>query len=166
MKTILFNTQANIPIGNIRNGRYLVDGQIPELPEYVKELTVEYSQHEYDPLTQKASQYWDADLIEMKWKQVWVIEDLSEFELALINWKYPEWAKRIVAPISLALDDVGAKMYVWFQLNRFPIDTVGTNVHLYCNVVLPQHQTIIDALGETISVEDRPDILSPGNPEE
>lgn len=71
-------------------------------------------------------------------------------------WHYTQYAKRIIAPISLIMDDVGVKMYNWFQINKFPILKFGNSVHLYCNVILPEHQTIVDSLQGVIVIEDRP----------
>lgn len=72
------------------------------------------------------------------------------------SWDFQEYAKRIVAPKDLILDDIGIKMYGWFQLNGFPIVTKSTNVYLYCNTILPQHQAIVDQLQGVITIEDRP----------
>jgi len=94
------------------------------------------------------------------WNAVWTQMGKSEQDIEVMLWHYPEWAKRIVAPIELILDDTGIKMYGWFQLNSFPVEKVGDQVHLYCNVILPQHQAIVDELGEVVTVEDRPEILT------
>lgn len=72
------------------------------------------------------------------------------------SWDFQEYAKRIVAPKDLILDDIGIKMYGWFQLNGFPIVTKATDVYLYCNTILPQHQAIVDQLQGVITIEDRP----------
>lgn len=111
--------------------------------------TVE-TQPEYDPETEKLTGTWGN----------WQVVPLTDYELALRDWKYPEWAKRIIAPLELALDDTGAKIAIWFQLNGFPIEKIDdSTVHLYCNVILPQHQTIVDGFGELVTIEDRPQIL-------
>lgn len=72
------------------------------------------------------------------------------------NWDFNEYEKRIVAPINLIMDDIGIKMYGWFQLNGLPIITKDSNVYLYCNTILPEHQTILDQLQGVITVENRP----------
>lgn len=71
-------------------------------------------------------------------------------------WHYPQYAKRIIAPQELIFDDNGIKMYGWFNINNFPILKLGTNLNLYCNTILPDHQTIVDAFGGSITIEDRP----------
>lgn len=77
-------------------------------------------------------------------------------ELPSNYWHYPQYVKRIIAPISLIMDDTGVKMYNWFQINSLPILKFGDNVELYCNVILPEHQTIVDSLQNVITVETRP----------
>jgi len=71
-------------------------------------------------------------------------------------WHYPQFLKRIIAPIDLVMADVGIKMYGWFQLNQLPIVKINTTVQLYCNEILPQHQAIVDQLEGMIFVQDRP----------
>ncbi len=61
--------------------------------------------------------------------------------------------------IELILDDMGIKMYGWFQLNGFPIEKVDEQIHLYCNIIKPEHQDIADAFEELVTIEDRPEIL-------
>jgi len=86
------------------------------------------------------------------------VSDKNQQEKTTYDWAYPAQAKRIVAPISLVMDDIGIKMYGWFQLNNLPIETVNeqTQVHLYCNYIMAEHQAIIDNLSGIITVEDRP----------
>lgn len=84
--------------------------------------------------------------------------DYNDLEFREGEWSYPRFEKRIVAPVELIMDDIGIKMYGWFQVNNLPIRTVNeTTVHLYCNVILPEHQDIVDALGGVITIEDRPE---------
>lgn len=73
------------------------------------------------------------------------------------GWGYSQYSKRIVAPLSLIMDDIGIKMYGWFTINDLPVKKLNeTTVHLYCNVILPEHQAIVDSLGGAITIEDRP----------
>jgi len=71
------------------------------------------------------------------------------------DWSYPEYVKRIVAPITLIMDDIGVKIYSWFQLNNLPVVTVDDKVYLYCASILPEHQYVIDMYKGVIIVEDR-----------
>jgi hypothetical protein len=175
MKTILFNTQTEETVGGFREGNYngiwnsALSKQPGWLPEHIIELTaVEADRPMYDPTMQRISSQWAANFQEKTFTRCWTIEDIPLAEIdynnALKDWPHPQWAKRIVAPIDLAMVDVGAKMYVWFTINAFPIERSGENtIHLYCNVILPHHQTIVDNLGATVTIEDRPAILTPEN---
>ena len=173
MKTILFNTQTSKTEGRIREGSFngiwnsALSKEPGWTPEHIVELEVFFTDSpEFDPETQTASFVWEADTEAKTYTRVWTVTDLTQEEIdrrdALETWKYPNWAKRIVAPIALVLDDIGIKMYGWFQLNGFPVDKSDEEtVHLYCNTILEEHQDIVQALGESIYIEDRPEILDP-----
>jgi hypothetical protein len=175
MKTTLFNTQTGNTIGGIREGSFngiwnsALSKQPGWLPDHIIELlVVQTDQPEYDPKVQRISSHWIVDVEEELYTMTWTVVDIPQSEIdynnAVQDWPHKEWAKRIVAPIDLAMDDVGAKMYVWFTLNGFPVSRAGENtVHLYCNTILPQHQAIVDSLGEIVTIEDRPEILTPEN---
>lgn len=78
------------------------------------------------------------------------------YNLSNDSWDFQDYSKRIVAPKDLIMADIGVKMYGWFQLNAFPIVTKNSNVYLYCNKILPQHQSIVEQLEGMITVQDRP----------
>lgn len=82
--------------------------------------------------------------------------DKNEINYTTDDWNYPEYAKRIIAPTDLIMADIGIKMYGWFQVNGLPTVTKNSNVYLYCNTILPEHQQLVDDLQGTITVEDRP----------
>ena len=79
-------------------------------------------------------------------------------ELAAMQPEHSDWAHnynlRIVAPKMLALTH--PQIYIWFQINDLPIEKVGDMVHLYCNEIMDEHQSIIDDNSELITVEPRP----------
>lgn len=91
----------------------------------------------------------------MSWKFL-VPSDNVEYSYQEGDWNYPSYQKRIIAPINLIMDDIGIKMYGWFQLNNLPVIKKDNNVYLYCNEILPEHQTIIDQLQGIISIENNP----------
>jgi hypothetical protein len=102
----------------------------PTIPDYVEALAKQYSKDQLSAILQ---------------------------ELGINYWQYPQYAKRIIAPIQLILDDIGIKMYGWFTLNKLPILNLEQGyVHLYCNEILPEHMEIIDQLQEVITIEQRP----------
>ncbi len=165
MTTILYNKETEELEGDFREGWYKVDGVRPQLPDNIVELEVEYeNMPSYDQTTQRVENAWTVDLVNNKYIREWVVIDLTQQEIdtitALEDWKEPNFVKRIVAPISLIMDDVGTKMYTWFTIDELPIKNLNNGtVHLYCNNILPEHQHIIDSLEGTVSVEDIPQIL-------
>lgn len=82
------------------------------------------------------------------------ILDQNEINKTTDDWCYPNFSKRIVAPSNLIMDDIGIKMYGWFQINNLPVENVGNFVHLYCNTILPEHNTIIQNLEGLIQIQD------------
>jgi len=105
---------------------------------------------------QKISSTWEADLTTSTYKQVWQVVNKTAYEIAMEGWQHPQFAKRIIAPIQLIMEDIGIKMYGWFQINSFPIENKGSVLHLYCNTILPEHQSAIDYFQGLITIEDRP----------
>lgn len=89
------------------------------------------------------------------WKYINIKDRIdNEYDPNENGWAYPSFSKRIVAPIQLIMDDIGIKMYGWFNLNELPVMKVSESVvHLYCNIILPEHQAIIDNLHGVISIE-------------
>lgn len=73
------------------------------------------------------------------------------------DWSYPSYVKRIIAPISLIMDDTGIKMYGWFNLNNLPVVNKNNTIYLYCNVILPEHQAIVDSYQGIITIENKPE---------
>jgi hypothetical protein len=94
------------------------------------------------------------------YKQVWEVQPLTELELAQRDWIYPEWKKRIIAPIQLAELYPGIETH--FRLNEFPIVVKKElkAVYLYCDTILKDHQSIVDANAGIITIQDRPEILN------
>lgn len=82
---------------------------------------------------------------------------LSEFDKQLqvniSDWLH-NYPLRIIAPKALAL--VYPQIYIWFQINDLPIEKVGDMMHLYCNEIIPEHQGLIEANSEIITVETKP----------
>ncbi len=171
--TVLYNIVTGNTEGEIREGTFngiwnsALSTEPGWTPEHIVELTVtENDKPEYNPETQRIRSEWEVDLEAETYTKVWTVENKTQqvidYEKALADWKYPQWAKRIVAPVSLATDDIGIKMFVWFTLNGFPVEKANeTTAHLYCNIILPDHQNMIDSLEELVFVENIPEILSP-----
>jgi len=80
-------------------------------------------------------------------------EELDALNVVQSDWLH-NYPMRIVAPKELAL--AYPQIYVWFQVNDLPIEKFDTYVHLYCNEIMPEHQTIIDANSSKIKIEYKP----------
>jgi hypothetical protein len=101
--------------------------------------------------TQKRIESWE--VVGEQYVQSWEVVDKTPLEL----WHFPEYLKRIIAPATLVMDDIGVKMLGWWQIMGFPIEREGDFVYLYCNQILSQHQTVVDQLQGVITIEDRPE---------
>ena len=185
--TILYNLER-AEILSKYNPYYTVDGERVELEYPIIELDyIMETKPEFDPETQwLVGQTHTIDTQLKEYRISWVVEDIPPYELAMRDWTHKDFMKRITAPIELILDDMGIKMYGWFQVNEFPIETVVRTitvespdpdnegetiteevekkfVRLYCQFILPEHQQIADSFGDTIVIEDKPQ--SPDEPE-
>jgi hypothetical protein len=113
--------------------------------------TVNSDPPEHNPETQKLIESWSVKW--GKYRQEWQVVDKTPLEM----WQHPEWSKKIIAPAALVMDDVGVKMLGWWQIMGYPIERKGDNVELYCNVIKPEHQQIVDSLQGVITIEYRPE---------
>lgn len=157
VSTILYNTLLQKFYGESRNTYNLNGNQPSTLPENVIELQLtENIKPIYDTSTQKCIGSRVVDTINKEWRLEWTVVDKTPYEIAMESWTYPNFVKKIIAPIQLIMDDIGIKMYGWFQVNNLPIEPKDSSVHLYCNVILPEHQAVIDALQGVIVVQDIP----------
>lgn len=155
--TVLYDTAMDKIISNIYTNGYKVDGIKPELPNNILELNViKESIPTFDEKTQKIISNWIIDLNNFEYRLEHTVENLSEYEIAMKDWEHPEYSKRIVAPKQLVMEDIGIKMLGWFQVNGFPIQPVGNTVHLYCNVILQEHEDIVATLQDIIQIEEIP----------
>ena len=154
--TILYNKATNEVLGYYPEG-YKVNGKPASTnDENVVELTVVNAIAPAHSEAQKFSDTWAVDLTALTYSQSWNVIDKTAYELAMEGWQHTEFAKRIIAPIQLIMEDIGIKMFGWFQVNNFPIVSKGNELHLYCNTILPEHQSAIDYFQGLITVEDRP----------
>ena len=146
MKNILHNTKLNTFSKIYENG---YDVPIPE--DYVKKLVVV----DVDKPALEVNQWATSKYVVKgdEYKQVWTVHTKTAYQIACEGWQHMDYAIRIVAPKELALSY--PEIYVWFQVNDFPIEKQEGQVLLYCNEVLPQHQPLIDAI-DSIYVEKRP----------
>lgn len=150
MRTILINTNTGEAISPIFENGYNMP--IPET--YVKEIEVVNTPVPVLEANQYAKNTYE--YLGGKWQRVWQIIDniKTEYELACEDWVHMDYAIRIIAPIKLAL--VYPAIEVWFRLNEFPIEKRGGNMLLYCNEVMEEHESLIEANKTIIFIENRP----------
>lgn len=82
MKTFLYNIQTQRREGEIREGRYLVDGKPGPLPDFLVELVIEkLPDPGYNPATQTIEYQSYADLDNLKWIEESYVRDLTPGEI-------------------------------------------------------------------------------------
>lgn len=155
MQTVLYNLEQNKIEGDFREGYYLVDGQRPVLEYPIIELEVIRDPVPEILATQRLEDYWEVEN-NTYYRLKYNIINKTQEELLIEDWGFSDYAKRIVAPDDLIFEDTGIKMFGWFSINDFPIKKVNDFVRLYCNVILPEHQAIVDMYAGIIVIEDRP----------
>lgn len=101
----------------------------------------------YDADTHLIEEYWQVDAANYKIIQCWQVTAKTASDIAREEWTHPDFKLRIVAPLALALTDIGAKIHTWFSINGLPVEKSGDMVHLYCNEVLPEHEAILTEMG-------------------
>jgi hypothetical protein len=153
MKSILYNTATNEIIDTFPNG-YLVNGKPGILHEGIAELQYISSQPSFNPATHKADSNFVVDLVAKTYTQVWSIVPKSAYDFAIEAWHYPAFAKRIIAPVELVMQY--PQVETWFRLNELPILRENATLFCYCNVILPAHQQLVDALQGIVTIENRP----------
>ena len=159
---ILFDTTTN----QLANTEQFKDGYKQFLPSHIIQLEViTIPMPPYDNTTHKATMT-PYKRVGDTWVNGWVVEELSEKELAVRDWADLNSAMRIVAPIQLVLDDFGNKMETWFRITDLMIEKKDGMIRVYCNKILPEHQAIYDMYVGIITVENRPAILNPTPDEE
>ena len=91
MQTFLYNLNTQQREGEIREGRYLVDGQPGALPDFLVELEIEKRPDPtYDYATQTLESRAFADLANFKWVQESYIRDLTQQEIDQRKPKLPD----------------------------------------------------------------------------
>lgn len=82
MQTFLYNLNTQKREGEIREGRYLVDGQPGPLPDFLVELEIEKRPDPtYDPATQTLESRSFADLTNLKWINETYVRNLTQDEI-------------------------------------------------------------------------------------
>lgn len=114
---------------------------------------------QYDPYTQRMHVVETVNPETQEWVKSYIVEDKTPLEIERLDWTYNNYAKRIVAPMAMITDpndNNGVKMYTWFQAQGLPTEKNGTNIRLYCNTILPEHQYLVSMYGGIITIENYP----------
>lgn len=157
MQTILYNRVTSNQIGPMREGRYIVDGLPGWLPDDIVELKVKpIFPPDFDPDFEYLTDFWQANLDDLTWEQVWSINQFSQQEIAMRGWHHPNFIKRIIAPASL-LDDYPA-IALHMMINKLPVEPSddGNSLFLYMKSIKPEHQALVNNLAGVLTIEDVP----------
>lgn len=151
MRNIIYNTQTN------QLSRIYENGYNVPIPAHEKSFihvleVIEPSQPSYNTATQRLSGEWVIDTDASQYKKVWSVTDKTAYELACESWGQMDYALRIVAPLTLALNY--PQIEVWFRLNNLPIVVKDGMVYLYCNEILKEHEQLVTGLN--LTVQNRP----------
>ncbi len=71
---------------------------------------------------------------------IYVVRDKTPIEL----WVHPQWAIRLRCVKDLLFNY--SSFYLYFQIEGFPIEKDGNEMVIYCDLILPEHQTIFNQL--------------------
>jgi hypothetical protein len=157
MTTILYNTATATILHTTHGGYYTVDGQRPALPENIIELEqVQDEVPQYNAATHKLLSAWVVDTDLLEYRLMYWAEAKTAYEMAMDGWHHPGYAKRIIAPVQLVMDDLGIKFHAWFNIRQYPIERVGEQLYCYCHTIAPEHQYAVDAFQGVITIEDQP----------
>jgi hypothetical protein len=100
--TILYNTETQKTVSGFLNPHYIVDGQRPQLPQDLVELTVDYVNiPEYDKVSQRIQTEWVVNLSNQSYYQKHTIIDKSQYEILVEDWQFLNHINRIRIPLSL-----------------------------------------------------------------
>lgn len=149
MKTVLYDIVENKTTGKGFTGGYYVDGVKPELPINLVELTVTtVNPPLYDEDTQKLTGgNWTADLVNLTYYRDWHVVDLTEQELALRAWKYPQFEQKLFVHGSVLFTPMGTAYRNFLQDRGYPVEiTEDGGYNIWINEIMPAHEEYINGL--------------------
>ncbi len=160
MKTILYNTNSHQTEGPVRGGLYndiFNSGLSIEpgwLPDYMIQLElIEDKPPAIDTFYHILSFTWEADLQNKQYKKVWTSREKTPHELWLDQWTHPQFSMRMIVPKSLLSEYPHIAMQL--LIRQLPIqENVFTQEYIvYMNTIMPEHESLVDELGNTLVVE-------------
>jgi hypothetical protein len=111
----------------------------------------------FNPITQKLGDiYFDEEYEVFTYPVINKTQTEIEYETAIAGWHYPDYAKRIIAPAALVDQYPSIGVHMW--INKLPIETSadGSVLYLYMKIIRPEHQVLVDSLGEILTIENIP----------
>lgn len=151
-----FEQECNEYLLQLKTDSVILDGDLVGINEVTRTGRAKVSVLQNDVADEKYIIIYEQNN-NINWKFINPKDQIDYDYNPIDGWEFPKYSKRIVAPIQLIMNDVGIKMYGWFQINNLPVyKTNETTVHLYCNVILPEHQAVVNQLNGVITIEDRP----------
>ena len=99
--------------------------------------------------------FWDSELTMFTYHVIAKTDIDIAYELAMQGWHEPAFAMRIIAPDALLIQAPGIE--TWARYKGLPVIVENDSVYLYCDFILPVHQSLLAAYQEVISIEMRPE---------
>lgn len=143
MKTVLYNTQLNAVVSN-------PTANTIEIP-LIEHAKPEHSIYQYLVLRY--------ELKDMQYHQIWEVADKTDYEIALLDWLFPEYEFRLRGPKILG--QKYPNIYVHILLEPLPIVPAPGDdfVDVYINTVLPEHGEILRLEQDIVEIHSRPVML-------
>ena len=166
-RSILYDTIQGQTISNILPDSYKKLYPKGKLKQHeVNLIVIDTPVPQYNSDTHKLISEYVVNLETLQYIRVWDEIALSDYELAIKDWEYPKYERRIVAPEILLMQFANTLTY--FQVHNFPTKVTNTKVYLWCNIIRPEHHEMIDqansylqSIGSTKTVyeELKPEII-------
>ncbi len=113
---------------------------------------------------QKLQEGWEIQ--QGKYVQVWTVIDKSAYEIAIQGWHFPEYPYqlRIKVAISTLTDpqvqQLVSMLILWWSAKKDELDHTSDSefLYFYCDMVMPDHDNILNAMERMVTKETRPHI--------
>ena len=149
----IFEDLSNLYLFDLKNQGVIIEGSLVGVNEDFQTSTAKVSIAVGNEIKEKfISIYKQGD--NFTWKFFIQSDKVHLYDFSNSGWHYPSFSKRVVAPIQLALQYPAIE--VWFRLNDLPIVSEQGTLYCYCNIILEEHQILINGLAGVVTVENNP----------
>jgi hypothetical protein len=149
----IFEDLSNQYLIDLKNNGIIIDGAIVGVNEHLETSTAKVTIVGSNDVNESFIIIYKLNG-NLTWKFLNRVDNELNYEYSETGWHYPQFSKRIIAPLQLIFEYVSFE--VWFRVNNLPIKKVDQSLYCYCNEILPEHQTLVDSLNGVITIEDRP----------